>query len=182
MPHQPDHRRFWLHLQPYINTFCPYSTHCVCHNHTVWTERSGERRVSLYDVLTGDAPLPPRGGGSTGPGPNAGVYNGGRNGGGIAPLGGARRASIFDRIADVVFNEEQKEEDPVDAVAVRSVEQTVLTLNEGVCVFFYRYAPGGDTGAGRCSMLLAPCFRPSSSPVQTAACKFSTGSCHDRRC
>ncbi len=34
--------------------------------------------------------------------------------------GGARRASIFDRIADVVFNEEQKEQNPVDAVAVRS--------------------------------------------------------------
>ncbi|CAN0063588.1 unnamed protein product, partial [Ectocarpus sp. 8 AP-2014] len=29
-------------------------------------------------------------------------------------------ASIFDRIADVVFNEEQKEQDPVDAIAVRS--------------------------------------------------------------
>lgn len=48
--------------------------------------------------------------------------SGGSSGGGdgVVPLaGGARRASIFDRIADVVFNEEQKDQDPVDADAVR---------------------------------------------------------------
>lgn len=46
----------------------------------------------------------------------------GSGGSGVVPLGGgARRASIFDRIADVVFSEEQKEQNPVDAVAVRSV-------------------------------------------------------------
>lgn len=95
---------------------------------------SGERRLSLYDVLTGEAPLPPpRGEKPDAAGAAAsGVMSGGRlhgnrysDGGGgdesgIVPLGGgARRASIFDRIADVVFNEEQKDQDPVDAVAIR---------------------------------------------------------------
>lgn len=52
----------------------------------------------------------------------SGGSGGGRSGNGVVPLGrGARRASIFDRIADVVFNEEQKEQNPVDTVAVRSV-------------------------------------------------------------
>lgn len=78
--------------------------------------RSGERRISLYDVLTGDAPLPPRVERGVTAAAEAGA---GRASGTHPPLGGARRASIFDRIADVVFNEEQKEENPVDAVAVR---------------------------------------------------------------
>lgn len=100
---------------------------------TAVTEGSGERRLSLYDVLTGEAPLPP----PRGEKPDAGtaaasIMSGGRfhrnrcSGGGggdesdTVPLGGgARRASIFDRIADVVFNEEQKDQNPVDAVAVR---------------------------------------------------------------
>lgn len=86
-------------------------------------KRSGERRVSLYDVLTGDAPLLPRGEGvdsftnSAVAGSSASGAN--YSGSHIAPLGGVRRASIFDRIADVVFNEEKKEQTPVDAVAVR---------------------------------------------------------------
>lgn len=51
-----------------------------------------------------------------------GTHSCGSGGNGVIPLGrGARRASIFDRIADVVFNEEQKEQNPVDAVAIRSV-------------------------------------------------------------
>lgn len=98
-------------------------------------EGSGERRLSLYDVLTGEAPLPPTRGGmpdtagaeaasTTGREVGRGLRSGGGGGSGsgigVVPLdGGARRASIFDRIADVVFNEEQKEQDPVDAIAVR---------------------------------------------------------------
>lgn len=98
------------------------------------TRASGERRLSLYDVLTGEAPLPPpRGETSDAAGAGAATIasGGGRfhasrssggGGNGIVPLGsGARRASIFDRIADVVFNEEQKDQDPVDADAVRYV-------------------------------------------------------------
>lgn len=82
----------------------------------------------MYDVLTGEAPLPP----PRGEKPDAAgavaanVAHGGllhrsrAHEDGIVPLGGgARRASIFDRIADVVFNEEQKENDPVDTDAVR---------------------------------------------------------------
>ncbi|CAM9928083.1 unnamed protein product [Ectocarpus sp. 12 AP-2014] len=102
----------------------------------VVAEGSGERRLSLYDVLTGEAPLPPTRGGmpdtagaeaasTTGREVGRGLRSGGGGSGGsgigVVPLGGgARRASIFDRIADVVFNEEQKERDPVDAIAVRS--------------------------------------------------------------
>lgn len=83
--------------------------------------RSGARRVSLYDVLTGDSPLPPRAETATTATSEA-TAAGARGGGdGTIPAGCARRASIFDRIADVVFNEEQKDENPVDAVAVRSV-------------------------------------------------------------
>lgn len=91
---------------------------------------SGERRLSLYDVLTGEAPLPlsrTTGVASCEATAAAGSKSGAggvgyRSGcGGVVPLGGgARRASIFDRIADVVFNEEQKDQNPVDAAAVRS--------------------------------------------------------------
>ncbi|CAM9990538.1 unnamed protein product [Ectocarpus fasciculatus] len=113
--------------------------HRKMNSSTVVAEGSGERRLSLYDVLTGEAPLPPtRGGTPDTAGAEAGstagrevgrglVRSGGGGGGGggsgigVVPLGGgARRASIFDRIADVVFNEEQKQQDPVDAIAVRS--------------------------------------------------------------
>lgn len=73
-------------------------------------------------------PPPPRretpeapSGSMSGGGVGLGVHSVG-GGNGVVPLGrGARRASIFDRIADVVFNEEQREQNPVDAVAVRSV-------------------------------------------------------------
>lgn len=72
----------------------------------------GERRISLYDILTSDAPIPPHGDRvGTVPRPSRG----------ISSPAGSRRASIFDRIADVVFNEEQKEKELVDVVAVRSV-------------------------------------------------------------
>lgn len=82
----------------------------------------------MYDVLTGDAPLPPpRGDKSDAAGAMAANDASGvrfhstrGHGNDIVPLGGgSRRASIFDRIADVVFNEEQKDQDPVDADAVR---------------------------------------------------------------
>lgn len=102
---------------------------------TAAAEVSVERRLSLYDVLTGESPLPPRREGDNSGAADAAAastMNGGRfhgnrcsDGGrgdenGVAPLGGgARRASIFDRIADVVFNEAQKDQNPVDAVAVR---------------------------------------------------------------
>ncbi|CAM9547224.1 unnamed protein product [Ectocarpus sp. 6 AP-2014] len=110
--------------------------HRKMNSSTVAAEGSGERRLSLYDVLTGEAPLPPSRGGmpdttsaeaasttrrEVGRGLRSGGGGGGGGGIGVVPLGGgARRASIFDRIADVVFNEEQKEHDPVDATAVRS--------------------------------------------------------------
>lgn len=61
----------------------------------------------MYDILTAET-LPPRG------------ENGGLAAGGTGRLPGAsRRASIFDRIADVVYNEEHKDQEPVDTVAVR---------------------------------------------------------------
>lgn len=114
-------------------------------------EGSGERRLSLYDVLTGEAPLPPpqaekldataaasatitsrgrfHGGRCSGGGGGGG---GGENGVGLLG-GGARRASIFDRIADVVFNEEQKDLDPVDAFAVRYVRIGLLMSSSSTC-------------------------------------------------
>ncbi|CAN0308880.1 unnamed protein product [Ectocarpus sp. 4 AP-2014] len=104
--------------------------HRKMNSSTVVAEGSGERRLSLYDVLTAEAPLPPTRGGipdtagaeaasTAGREVGRGLRCGG--GSGVVPLGGgARRASIFDRIADVVFNEEQKEQDPVDTIAVRS--------------------------------------------------------------
>lgn len=94
--------------------------------------KSRERRVNLYDVLTGEAPLVPapqrlvsstiapgEGGMATGSSATAGG-----SGPGSSPLalfGSTHRASIFDRIADIVFNEENVNRDPVDANAVRLV-------------------------------------------------------------
>ncbi|CAM9150261.1 unnamed protein product, partial [Pylaiella littoralis] len=60
--------------------------------------------------------------------------SGGGSGNGVIAFGrGGPRASIFDRIADVVFNEEQKEQNPVDAVAVRSKleEEFRVSFREG---------------------------------------------------
>ena len=95
---------------------------------------SGERRLSLYDVLTGEAPLLPSRGDEPGAAADATAASAARDGlffstcgpeQGTVPLGGgARRASIFDRIADVVFNEEQQYLDPVDTDAVRCVGST----------------------------------------------------------
>lgn len=45
-----------------------------------------------------------------GPGPGSSI---------LALLGSTHRASIFDRIVDMVFNEEMVQRDPVDAEAVR---------------------------------------------------------------
>lgn len=112
---------------------------------------SGERRLSLYDVLTGEAPIRPLPKRET-PEASSGAAraetaaaadtmsdrgvgrgirgSGGGSGNGVIALGrGGRRASIFDRIADVVFNEEQKEQNPVDAVAVRSVRFHTFQLS-----------------------------------------------------
>lgn len=71
------------------------------------------RRISLYDVLTSDTPINLRADGM-----GMATPLGASKGSGFAPPG-SRRASIFDRIADVVFYEEQNEDEPVDALAVR---------------------------------------------------------------